>query len=76
VKTGLTGCLYQSDRPTDAGAGQAHLRPTHEHVLWCMTRSRANTLFDDSTGDKEAFIGYYGLMAKVIYPILILGTSS
>jgi hypothetical protein len=60
MKIGLIGCLYRSNRPTDPEASQAHLWPTHEQVLRCVTSSRINTLFDDSTRDKEAFIDYYG----------------
>jgi hypothetical protein len=60
VKTGLTGCLYRSNRLADPEADQTHLWPTHEQVLRCVTGSCINTLFDDSAGDKEAFIGYYG----------------
>jgi hypothetical protein len=41
VKTGLTIFLYRSDRPVDPEAGQAHLRPAHEQVLRCVTRSHA-----------------------------------
>jgi hypothetical protein len=60
VKTGLTGCIYRSDSLADPEPGQACLCPAHEQVLRCVIGSHINTLFGDSTWDKEAFIGYYG----------------
>jgi hypothetical protein len=60
MQTGLTDCIYRSDRLADPEADQACLRPAHEQVLRCVTGSHVNTLFGDSAGDKEAFIGYYG----------------
>jgi hypothetical protein len=56
----MTGCLYWYNWPIDPEAGHARLQIAHEQVLRCVTRSRINTLFGDSAGDKEAFIGYYG----------------
>jgi hypothetical protein len=53
MKTGLTGCQYWSDRPADPEANQTHLRPTHEQVLRCVTKSRINTLFGNSVGTKK-----------------------
>jgi hypothetical protein len=42
IKTDLTGCRYRSNQLTDLETGQARLRPAHEHMLQCVSKSSVN----------------------------------